>query len=219
MARKKIDVCLIADRSSSLLEYKDHINSAMVKMLHSLKNAPELSGLEICFSLTSFASDMTKDVVFKPLDQITDSQMHLDFSGQTNPAPALHYAVNTAYKRYREWVDNDEEAFHPLIFFFTDGNPYPEDNQENYDKVAAQIKSLADNEKILLVSCGFGKAKVDNLKKLAGPKYVAYIKQDNIKDVEAFFSEIIKQTTVIVSTKGNKQVQDILVRFQADVTD
>lgn len=218
MAGKKFDIGLVVDRSSSLDNYKNDINSSLVEMLRSLKETPELTGLDTTFTMVSFASDKTNNVDFVPLQQVRDSQLHLEFGGATNPAPALDYVVNTTYNRYREWRDNDEEAFHPLVFFFSDGLPYPEKSAENYNKVAAQIKSLVDNKKVLLICCGFGNANKECLCKITKPEYVVMIKKGNIEHVKEFFGKIIAQTTPYQTIVGKDLTPliELLAQFSAD---
>lgn len=181
MARKKLDVCVIVEHAGTLNPYKDQITSATVELLHILKDDPGLSGIDINFALMNCSENYPMDVDLVPIDQVSDSQLD---GSHRNPAPALYYAIDTVCNRYRAWVDNDVEAFRPLVFFFTDGNLYPESNQERYDKIAEQIKYLADNNKILLICCGFGKVRIENLKKLTDPEHVVDIKkEDDIKDI------------------------------------
>lgn len=205
--KKKIDICLVVDRSGSLSAVGSMINGALVSTLKKIKEEPYLSGCDVYFTLVSFADDMTKNVDFVPIGNVSESSLNLKYDGQTNPAPALEYTVDKAYQRYYAWKDNGEEVFHPLIFFFTDGAPYPVDKyMPEYKKIAKKIAGL-NGEKLLFVCAGYGSANVENLEIATNNKnLVIPMTGDRVDRLAKFFSEIIPKTVTIVSKAGENYI-------------
>jgi len=213
--RKKIDVCLVVDRSGSLEKEGNIINEALVAMLEAIKREPYLTGCEIYFTMVSFASDMTKNVDFVPIDNVTISSLKLTYTGQTNPGPALAYVVEKAYDRYHFWKTDGQIAFHPLIFFFTDGYPYPIDKyMSEYIQVAEKIKRLEENNKLLLVCAGYGGANIDNLKMLTSySERVLEMSGGRVDKLKVFFSQIIERTLTLTVTGTYDQLAEMFKDF------
>ena len=161
---KKLDVCIVADRSGSLEEEGERINAALVTMLENIKREPYLRGVEIYLTLVSFAANMSKDVDFAPIEKVSPDSLKLTYGGQTNPGPALEYVVYTAYDRYYTWRINGEEAIHPLIFFISGGDPYPAEKYlADYERIAKKIRALEANKKLVIVGIGYGNADIEKL--------------------------------------------------------
>ncbi len=213
--QKKIDICLVVDRSSSLKKDTETINAAIVNMVSAIKSAPKLHGCEIFFTLVSFANSMVKHVDFEPIDKVAASALSLTFDGQTNPAPALEYAFNESSKRYYKWKDDGEEAYHPLIFFFTDGNPYPvEKYMKPYEKVAAAIKEKELNKKLLVVCAGYGGVNMDNLRLMTNfPERALKMSDGNVAKLKDFFNEVIVKTCVATATNTVDQLAEMFAGF------
>ena len=213
--RKKIDVCLVVDRSGSLGKVGEIINDSLVAMLAEIKKTPYLHGCEVYFTLVSFANDNTKDIDFAPISSVSPSSLSLTYNYQTNPGPALEYTVEKAYNRYYDWKNNGEEAFHPLIFFFTDGSPYPVDRyMSGYKKIAEKIKELEEKKKLVIVCAGYGNANIENLNMLTTyPERVLQMADNRVDKLSKFFSEIIPQTITSTLTGTFDQMADVFRFF------
>ena len=213
--KKKIDVCLVVDRSGSLKNVGDIINKSLVSMLDEIKKTPYLHGCDVYFTLVSFANNMSPNVDFAPIGAVSSSSLSLTYDNQTNPGPALEYTVEKAYKRYFDWKDNGEEAFHPLLFFYTDGSPYPVDKyMPGYKMIAEKIKQLEANKKLVIVCAGYGNANIENLNLLtAYPERVLKMADSRIDKLSRFFSEIIPQTITATVTGTFDQMADVFRFF------
>ena len=211
--KKKLDICIVADRSGSLEEEGEGINAALVSMLENIKREPYLSGVEIYLTLVSFAANMSKNVDFAPIEKVSPASLKLTYGGQTNPGPALDYVVYTANDRYYKWSDNGEEAFHPLIFFFTDACPYPEEKYlSDYKKIAEKIRALEANKKLVIVGIGYGNADIEKLGLITADKaHMVNITGSDPKKLDKFFKEVIPQT-IKPYTTGDKKALDRLFR-------
>lgn len=137
----------------------------------------------------------------------------MTFDGTANPAPALKYAVEGAIARYKKWKDEYQERFHPLIFFFADGNPYPAENLVEYEKVAELVRKYEAEKKILVVSTGFEDANIENISKLTNYKErVLKPKNNNAEWVAEFWGEIIPKTTMAaIDICGMKQIESNVI--------
>lgn len=207
MKKKPVDVILVVDKSGSLSPYTKTLNSAIKQTVTALKSSEDLSGCDVHFTLVSFDNNMYKNVDFANLDSVDASALELKYEGGTNPAPALEYALQQSIKRYETWKAKGIPAFHPLIFFFTDGSPYPENPYlADFKSVAAEYKAYEANEKLVIVSCGFGdKVNTDNLKLLTfDSNRVIYVKQNDIEKLKKFFSKLIVATTETATCVGNQ---------------
>ena len=213
--KKKIDVCLVVDHSGSLSKEGDMINDSLVAMLAEIKNTPYLHGCDVYFTLVSFDNEMTKNVDFVPLNSVSPSSLILKYDYQTNPGPALEYVVETAYKRYYDWRNSGEDAFHPLIFFFTDGSPYPvEKYMPAYKKIAERIRQLEKDKKLVIVCSGYGNANIENLNLLTEiPERVLQMSGNRVDKLSRFFKEIIPQTITSTVTGTFDQMADVFRFF------
>ena len=184
-------------------------------MLAEIKNTPYLHGCDVYFTLVSFDNEMTKNVDFVPLNSVSPSSLILKYDYQTNPGPALEYVVETAYKRYYDWRNSGEDAFHPLIFFFTDGSPYPvEKYMPAYKKIAERIRQLEKDKKLVIVCSGYGNANIENLNLLTEiPERVLQMSGNRVDKLSRFFKEIIPQTITSTVTGTFDQMADVFRFF------
>ena len=217
MPKKKLDICIVADRSGSLTHDGDKMNEALASMLENIRNEMYLTGCEIYFTLVSFSDKFSQNVDFAPLDTVKPKSLKLTFGGHTNPGPALKYVVDKAYQRYHEWRNNDEDAFHPLIFFFTDAQPYPAEYIPDYIETTKKIRELEDKKKLVIVGVGYGSADISMLKLITNkPAFIIDITGRDQKKLTRFFKEIIKQTTVKhTTTKDEDEMIRLFRGFEA----
>ena len=197
MRKKPVDVILVVDKSGSLSPYTETLNSAIKQTVVALKTSEDLSGCDVYFTLVSFDNNMYKNIDFDNLNSVDASTLELKYEGGTNPAPALEYALQKSIKRYETYKANGEPAYHPLIFFFTDGSPYPENPYlDEFKRIAAEYKDYEANNKLVIVSCGFGdKVNIDNLKLLTyDSNRVISVNKNDIEKLKKFFSKLIEAT-------------------------
>ena len=121
---QKVEIILVVDRSGSLERYYEYLKRAISDMLNAIKNDPHLSGCDVYFTFITFASKMD-DIKINavPISNVNLDDLSFQCQGTTNPGPALKIAAETAISRYYQWKNSGEDAFHPLLVFFTDGYP------------------------------------------------------------------------------------------------
>lgn len=211
--KKKIDVLLVCDASGSLKDYRERINRALEQMLYRLKTSEDLLGCEVFFSMLGFADDVITRIEFKPLNSVSAEELVLTFDGETNPGPALKEITAKAMARYDEWGSKNIERMHPILIFFTDGNPYPVDKYMNlYKNAASYIRKLEADNKILVVGCGFGDVNKENIAMLTNHKdRVLMISESNVDKLSEFFQYIIPATTNY-SVRDEFEILDKLFR-------
>ena len=205
-----MDICVVTDRSESLKEVETVINEALKDLVPALKEFKDRYGCNVCFTLVSFANGMTRNVDFVPLEQVDPASLELHFAGQTNPGPALKYVVEKAMDRYDRWRSYGEERFRPIIFFFTDGMPYPDAKyMPEYEEVAKTIRALDADKKLLVVCGGYGDVNVENLKLLtAFPEDRVVIMSKGREDqLSQFFTQKLEKTASDVVTDPEGQVK------------
>lgn len=216
--KKKIDIILVVDCSGSLREQRINIQNALNKMVRSIKESEDLFGCEITFSLILFSEKICAGSFrFEPIEKITPNYSFAEFSGVTNPGPALESIVTEALARYEKWNLKKELCYHPLVFYFTDGYPYHPDKEKmeeykkKYEAAAKYIKEKERKKQLLIVSGAFGpEADIDNIKKLTSyPERIVKISEKNIDKLENFFSQIIPMTTVTAVSKSEEQLADM----------
>lgn len=210
--KRNLDIIIIADVSNSLKRYATEVTNTIRRTVEELQTNPYLSGYEICLSIISFAQSMHKIVDFAPLNSVRPSSINLTFGGQTNPAPAIEYATQTAMQRYENWKLKGLQRVHPIVFFFTDGEPYPEDNMASYKRTAARVKELSDlnssNPKMLFTCVGFGNASIDNMAMLTDRELVLKSNADMTELVKVF-PKIVGTTTTNGVTNSYNQIKEM----------
>lgn len=203
--KKKIYIALVIDTSESLEKKGDIINNALKEMITAIKTGPELWGCDIYFTLVTFTNNMYHDIVCCPINKVDESTLTLRFRGQTNPAPALRFAIGDAIAKTQDWALHSEECFYPLVFFMTDGVPYPKEYDDDYMNAVKEFRSNIYNSQkkknvCTVIGAGYGDADMDKIRMLAGD-FTVRIK-DNDSSLAAFFKEIVPKTIVEFSTNG-----------------
>ncbi|MBQ7089527.1 MAG: VWA domain-containing protein [Clostridia bacterium] len=213
--KRNLDICVLLDISQSLEKCAESIRKSLLDLVANLKNSKQLSGYDIHFTLCGFSDNKEEIVSFVPLQDVDTSVIkRIEFAGQTNPAPAINFVVNEALKRYEEWGKQSGKRVRPIIFFFTDGNPYPREKYyDSFLRSAKAVQEYAANEKLLSIAAGCGTVDRENLRKLTCRDGFVIKLTDDIESICKFFSEIITETTKNSFTKGLDQIEDFLVQL------
>lgn len=206
--KKKIYIALVVDKSGSLREKAALIIKSLNDMVDNIKNGPELSGCDIYFTLVTFTEHVYPEIVCCPIDKIDRSKLELRFGGQTNPAPALRFAIGNAINKTHEWAYSSEEYFKPLVFFMTDGRPEPDKFAEDYDKAVQEFHSViydprTKKNRCTIVGAGYGRADMERIRSLTGDLSIQI--ENNDKSLAAFFSDVVPKTIAEYSTGEAEQ--------------
>lgn len=221
MKKKKIDIGIICDCSRSLEDYRDALICALRKTVLALKTNEDLFGYEVYFTLIPFASEIQQQNVIdcKLINEINTDDINLHIGGTTNPGPALKQMINKFMDRYTKWKEDGTLCAHPLIFFFSDGKPYPvAPCQKEYEAAAKTIREKEDNKKVLIVGCSFGNANYENMKIVTNyPERILKINDgSNIEKLTRFFSEIISSTTICTITGAIDAMNRMFKKFNSE---
>ncbi len=213
--KKEIDVCIAADQSGSLENEAEAINQGIADMIKEITKNPYFHGYKVHIALYGFNDEMKKHIDFKAVESISENAIKLEFSGQTNPGPALESLAEKSIARYESWKAGDCEASHPILIFFSDGQPYPvEKYMKSFCQAASAIKKYEADRKLLVICAGYGDANIDNLNLLtAYPERVVSIEGGRIDKLYKFFSYIIPQTLTAAVTDSFNSMADMFRFF------
>ncbi len=224
--RRKLDVVVIVDRSTSMKKWISDLNSCIRDIAVTLKDTPEyVANCDIFFSVLQFPvfeADGEDAFVCKALNINADTAINfpeITSRGATNPSFALTKAAEFVIQRYENWGKDKLPRFHPFIFFLTDGRPdagadvpggrVDEQEQklveENYEKLANYIKSLHKDRKLQFYAFAIGNADIGMLRKLTSDVY-DYTSFD-MKNAFKAFSEFLLTETRATSDTTRKMLE------------
>lgn len=211
-ALRPVDICLLVDNSKSEEKFFNDIDTSVAEMIESIKTSDTFKGLDAYFTLITFSDDFSeeKNVItdFTPIGKISAKPLVLSEKYSTNPIPALRYAVNHTLERVRNWREEGRQPYCPMIYFFTDGVPFPANTPvtmpdgssvktlgEAFIDEANDIKDHVTNGRLLFVCAGFGQnADIDLLKLLTHDEFVIDMKDNDTEKLKRFFRNLIPQT-------------------------
>ena len=215
---KKIDVALVVDCSGTLKNEKEAMESALNEMVVQLKKSPDLLGCDVYLSLVAFDDEIRDEETFL-FEPLKDFSRKIDLGNlqyQTNPGPALKMITNKVLDRYEKWVEEDEMCFHPLVFFFTDGDPNPRDKyQKEYEEAARIIKGKEAGNKLLIVGCAFGDAvDIDNMNLITQhSERILKVTNRAVGKLADFFKDIIPITLSRTVTMTGDQLIKVFKNY------
>lgn len=214
--RKSLEIGIVIDSSGSLQDYGEELKKSIRLMIENIKKEPYFQGADVYLTLMSFAESKNPIIDAQLIQNIINPELNFKFEGRTNPGPAIKAVVGSTYERYRNRKDKGEEPWHPLLFFFTDGKPYPEELYlEDYKRAAEAVKALEKEKKLFCVTCAFGNADRQKLELMTNyPERVLSVGSKDIDKLSNFFKEIIPRTAVTASQTGDlDQLKQMFVAF------
>lgn len=212
-----IPVAILIDRSASMSDVLDIINSCMSGLIRELKSELLFKGQKVLLLVVSFNHKFKILLDFEELDNIDASSLSIEeASGATDPGLVLLNVLERLDSKKAEWKEQSVAYCQPFVYLFTDGYPDAGTNASDADRAAVterynaaakwirEKESAQDGkEKIVFIAAGLQRKKgasanIEMLRELTThPDHVITISEDNssMRGISKFF-ELIKTATL-----------------------
>ncbi len=191
----KLPLCLVLDKSGSMLEKTKSANGSIVKinelnsnverLIDYIKHDPKASKIcDLCIITFGERVDLVTD--YKRIDQI--SPVHFEAYGRTPLGEAVGLAIQLLDKRRQYYRENSIEHYKPIMLLMSDGEP-----TDKYHDSAVKCTEKVNNKELKIYPVGIGNDfRVDILK-----EFSPVVNPKRITDMAGFMKlfELLSRST------------------------
>ncbi len=180
----KLPLCLVLDRSGSMLDRAKTPTGSMVKiaelnsnvryLIDYIKNDPKASKIcDLC--IIAFGGNVELVCDYSRVSDIPN--FRLDARGGTPLGEAVELAMDLLEKRRQFYRDNGIEHYKPIMLLMSDGAP-----TDNYAEVAARCSEKVNNKELKIFPVGIG----HNFRDEILSEFSPILKPKRITDIDGF---------------------------------
>ncbi len=192
-----VDVFVVVDRSGSMFPFQNTMNTALKNLVKELCKVADEQGLDLYFSLYSFANEVNTHVSCKEVHNVKSKKLNIKIKegyGQTYPSKVLEKVADKAKRRYKKLAGY--KRAHPLLVYFSDGKPSDTVEFEN------SAKKIKDEKVLNVASVGLihriGKVKADEMESKLREQQEA---QKSMQQIQSGRSKIVIQPLIITEAE------------------
>lgn len=154
----KLPLCLVLDKSGSMMERAkttsgsivkiDELNSNVKEFINYIKNDPKASKIcDLCIIAFGGSVDLISD--YSKIEDIPP--FRLIASGRTPLGEAVKLSIELLEKRRQYYRDNGIEHYKPIMLLMSDGAP-----TDKYESIAKECTKKVNNKDLKIFPVGIG---------------------------------------------------------------